>query len=72
MTGPELPVIVPEEGTTPPDVPVDIPFQEVLVATTGNDVLVGGDTNTEFLMEQGTGPDAVPSGTLGGDDTVED
>ncbi|MEO5338801.1 MAG: hypothetical protein H7841_18255, partial [Magnetospirillum sp. WYHS-4] len=37
-------------------------FQEFLVATTGNDNLVGGDSNTQFLMTYGT--------SLGGTDTV--
>jgi Ca2+-binding RTX toxin-like protein len=44
-------------------------FQERLVATTGNDVLTGGAGNTNFIWEQGSG--AIPSGTIGGTDSVD-
>ena len=37
-------------------------FSELLIATTGNDALVGGSGNTQFVMNQGT--------TLGGTDTI--
>jgi len=37
-------------------------FNEVLVATTGDDILLGGPGNTSFVMSQGS--------TLGGNDTV--
>ena len=47
-------------------------FQEVLIATTGKDALVGGETNTEFVMAQDLSSNQeVPSGTLGGIDSVD-
>lgn len=42
----------------------------MLTATTGNDSLVGGDTNTNFVMSQGEDEASIPSGSLGGTDTV--
>ncbi|MEO5338724.1 MAG: hypothetical protein H7841_17840, partial [Magnetospirillum sp. WYHS-4] len=42
-------------------------FQEFLVATTGDDNLVGGDSNTQFAMMQGM----FNSDSLGGNDSID-
>jgi hemolysin type calcium-binding protein/FecR-like protein len=46
-------------------------FQEVLTATSGDDQLLGGSSNTNFVMAQAANNAPIPSGGIGGVDTVD-